>query len=226
MTWIALFAALSTPAAAVELGAQLAMTRDLPDPGAADPPAAWGFGPTLLIPARFPLGQSRVAVRAELAMHGAPGQVRTSWTEGDTLAEGVRADGQVLGAWALGGAEVSVPLAPGAPVRPYFGAGVGGGAVGVRLDDAPITDGALTLPVTDGAAGTRQVRWMASAYGGLSLGFEKMAFDMEVGYSLCHVPEAALRNTLPEAGAVRSTFGLNLFRIGAGVSVPLPSGGG
>jgi len=48
-----------------------------------------------------------------------------------------------------------------------------------------------------------------------------VALTVEAGYTVSYVPTAAVRRTLPEYQVVRADYGLNVFRLGVGLTLPL-----
>ncbi|MCB9793258.1 MAG: hypothetical protein H6741_11070 [Alphaproteobacteria bacterium] len=209
--------ALVASAAALELnvGAQLALSKDLPDLGAADPPAELGFAPTLIVPARLSPWPEGPWLRAELGLQSAMGWGRVS--EDPTLdapAEGVQQDMRSTSAWLALGPELHVPMPAGSPVIPYFGASVGGALVGSRVN----LDGSLSAgdaaPVT-----TRQLRPRVGAQLGLELRvLESVALGVEAGYSVCRIPERAISG---REDLQRDAYGLNPYSLGVSFSMPL-----
>jgi hypothetical protein len=78
------------------------------------------------------------------------------------------------------------------------------------------------LPLADEAT-TTQLLPDASAWLGLRFSIsDSMAFGLEAGYTVCHVPSASHKSSPYLYQVDRSEFGLNVFRLGAVLQMELP----
>ena len=133
------------------------------------------------------------------------------------------------------GPEITVPTLDD-DVEPFFGAGLGLGLVRIGHSfDSAGSDGDWPYLQYEGVEGlgpgvnvdmakSRQLLPGASAWGGLRIWVtEGVAIDLESGYTVCHVPPSGLKARPYDFQVTRSEFGLNVFRLGLGVTVGLPS---
>ena len=133
------------------------------------------------------------------------------------------------------GPELTVPTLED-DVEPFFGAGLGLGIVHARHSfDAAGSDGDWPYLQEEGVEGlgpganidmaqSTQLLPGASAWGGLRVWVrEGVAIDLQSGYTVCHVPPSGLKARPYDFQVTRSEFGLNVFRLGIGVSFGLPS---
>lgn len=206
-----LLAAGPAQALELELGAQLAMVKDLPDLGAADPPAELGFGPALLVPVKLSLWEQGPWLRAELGMTTSLGWGRVTNLLLMGQQDGVPQDMRSSAGWLSLGPELHVPMPEGSPVSPYFGASVGGAVVGSRVR----LDGASDEPPVV----TRQLRPRVGGQVGLQLQIlDNVAFAIEAGYSVCRIPERVVSG---REDLQRDAYGLNPYTLGVSFSLPL-----
>lgn len=221
---VLLLLAILTPDAAADdaryaVGLQLAMAKDLPDRVERTESTGFLIGPSVVIPGRFVLMDGLLRLRAGLELHTAEGSDRLSWDEQGTSFYKLEQPARVWSTHLLLGPEVRAPTGEGSPVHPYLGAGVGPGRV--RTSHTLTDDDAdLLASPDDPVARTRQWVLAASAHGGLAVDIGPVAAELEAGYTVSFVSEAPLSNTDEALQAKREAYGLDVFRLGLGFSVP------
>jgi hypothetical protein len=210
--WFALF--FTQPAAAVDLavGGGAAVQFDLPDRAGG---AGLGAGPALHVPVLVGLGPA-AALRFVPEVSFGWGAGRVSWDD----PSGVRYvdDGAQLVVAGVGlgiGAEARLPVEV---VRPYFGATLGLGWYGTwyGLDGAA----AAALVPADAQVGPRVGGVVPS--GALALGLrpelaERVALQVETGYSVAFLGARGLTGAIDGVDARREAVGLNAIRFGLGL---------
>lgn len=186
-----------------------------------------GLGGGLRVPLRVDLGQG-AWFKTTLSSALTRGQDRVEWSEGDA---GVRyfSDDH----WTLCNSS-ALMVGPGIDIGrsedlvPYLGAQAGAllltswhsfeGPAAVLLDPAQgdVTRSTYIEPWT------RQLAPAVDLALGLRMGrVAPFAMELEAGYTVSFFSEATLQKARPELGAIRTAFGLNALRFGAGASFSL-----
>ena len=208
------------------VGLQVAVAKDLPDRVERSESAEFLIGPAFVIPARMSLLDGLLHLRAGLEIHTAAGTDRLTWVDGQTT---FYKDEQAARLWSghlLLGPEVRAPTGEGSPVSPYLAVGLGPGRVRVthplEMETAELLAESVddSSPAEDFLARSRQ--WVPSvgAQGGIRVDFGGVAGELEAGYTVSFVSEAPLSNTDEAYKVHREAYGLDVFRLGLGVSLP------
>ena len=233
MAGILLLLLASLPSAeALELGVRGAMSEDLPDGDgiSADPTASFDVGPEFGLFVRYPL-VDRVDLEGSLGTHWSQGWDRVSLD--DEL--GVEQEEQLaagLSLWSLVvGPVLRMPGPAGERVAPVLGTFVGVAQVGTRHysgETGPV-EGWPVLRSGEGNGEPSTVysrQWLPVAGARLGLRLQatsSMAISLEAGYTVCNVPGSKLQDPPYYYQVTRSGFGLNIFSLGFGVSLGIPS---
>jgi hypothetical protein len=219
-------ASLALAAEPWRVGVQAAVTRDLPDASLASGGARFDVGAGVVVPVRYALAPG-ADVRATLELSGASGADRVEWVEPG-------AGGPVTwysdAHWALYTAatlSAGPEFALGGRVAPYLGAEAGAALVGTWHsfwgDTAPLLDPERNdLDDPDNIDPyTLQAVPAAGAHLGLRVGVpERLALEVELGYTVAFLPAAPLRKSTPALDASRSAYALDVLRLGLGISLP------
>ncbi len=200
-------------------GVQLAVAKDLPDRVERTEGTEFRIGPGLVIPGRLVLMDGLLRLRAGLEIYRAEGSDRLSWEEEETSFYKQDQPARLGSTRLLIGPEVRVPTGPGSPVHPYLGVGLGPGRVRVSHTLGGV-DAELLSAADEPVARSRQWVLAASAHGGLAVDLGPVAAELEAGYTVSFVPEAPLSNTISALQVRREAYGLDVFRLGLGLSVP------
>jgi len=221
-------------AATPAVGVQLSAAKDLPDGGSLGPQdgASWGLGKGIGLSYSHSVVPKLVGMKASFTVDLAEGVDQVRW--GDDQLDAER-DARLAWLYFSLGPELTVPTLD-EDVEPFFGAGLGLGVVHARHPfDGSGPDGQWPYLQEEGVEGlgpgvnidmaqSTQLLPGASAWGGLRIWVrEGMAIDLESGYTVCHVPPSGLKARPYSFQVTRSEFGLNVFRLGLGVTVGLPS---
>lgn len=209
------------------LGALLGVGWDVPD-AALPEGATFDPGPALTLPVRRALSPG-ADVRATVDLWGATGRDTVAWTErvgGESL-RFVSDAHWTLATVARLGVGPEIVLLPARRVGPYVAADAGvavvgswhsfGGDTQALLDPAAndLDDPQNVDPYTIQAVPT------AGALVGIRVGSPgKLAWEIELGYTVAFLPSAPLRKTPPALEASRSAYALDVMRLGLGVSIP------
>jgi len=208
------------------VGLQVALAKDLPDRVEHSESAEFLIGPAFIIPARMSVLDGLLHLRAGLEIHTAAGMDRLTWVDGETTFYKDEQEARLWAAHLLLGPEVRAPTGEGSPVSPYLSVGLGPGRVRTTHPLELETAGLLAEPVdadspaSDFLARTRQ--WVPSvgAQGGIRVDFGSVAAELEAGYTVSFVSEAPLSNTDEAYEVHREAYGLDVFRLGLGFSLP------
>ncbi len=217
------------------VGLQVSLAKDLPDGDTFGPDeqAILGVGSDLALHHYQVLFTDSVVLRSSLSRKTAKGVAQVIWEDDDGTAHTIADHGADL-SWtrASTGLEIALPAA-GRGV-PFLGSSLGLGVVRIRQ---PVGSEAVKEPWPflveedrngDGLpeaveARTTQLLPDASAWLGLRFSIsDSMAFGLEAGYTVCHVPSASHKSSPYLYQVDRSEFGLNVFRLGAVLQVELP----
>ncbi len=221
--------ALWSSAHAHELTGVVAASRDLADGMAETESAAFGVGPYLGLAAGLGPEGSRAKLQVGLELQYGTGWDRIEWVEDGTRYYDVDHLAVAWSARVLVGPSLMIPVPEDLPLQPTVHLGVGGGRVWTHhAFDGP------TGPLMDPEANNLDsptnmdpytAQWVAAVGGALGarVGLPVMNVDlvMEVGYTVSYVPTASTRRTLAEYQVVRADYGLNVARVGVGITLPL-----
>lgn len=203
-------------------GVQAAIVGDPPD---AVSQGYYAPGGAVAVPLRHTIRPGAdIRVALDLAMAG--GHDSVSWRENDVAFESADHWSMVMAGRIFVGPELA--FTPGRPMTPYLGAGIGAGVVAnfhsfgddtsLLLDpeqnalDDPMNVDPWTLSFVPAA----------EVHGGLRFAVsERVAVEVDLGYTASYIPAAPLRKSPPELDARRAAYALDLARVGVGVTVPL-----
>ncbi|MFZ5482531.1 MAG: hypothetical protein ACOZNI_37560 [Myxococcota bacterium] len=208
------------------VGVAAALTRDLPDASLASEGARFGFGGGIVVPVRYELAPG-ASLRATLEATGAQGTDRVEWT---ARSSGERVLYYSDAHWAMYGA-TTLALGPELSLRgrvaPYLGASAGGALVATWHsfwgDSAVLLDPDQNDLDDPGNVDpwTLQGVPAAGAHVGVRIGAEdRVALEVEAGYTMAFLPAAPLRKSTPALDASRSAYALDVMRLGLGISLP------
>ncbi|NOY26198.1 MAG: hypothetical protein GXP62_10035 [Oligoflexia bacterium] len=179
-----------------------------------------GLGGQLRVPFRVGLGHG-AWLRASLHSSLSRGQDRVEWTQSGGTATFYSDDHLTLvnSTALMVGPQVDIGHSD--TVRPYLGGQLGAalvtdwhsfhGDAAVLLDPSQgdVTSGAYLDPFT------RQLAPMVDVFAGARfLPSSPVAIEVEAGYTLSFLDQAALKKSRPELDAVRMAYGLNAIRVG------------
>ena len=217
------------------VGLQVSVAKDLPDGDTFGPDeqAIFGVGAGFSLHHYRPLIPDTVVLRSSLSRKTAEGGARVIWEDDDGTAHTIADHGADL-SWmrASTGLEIALPAAERGV--PYLGTSLGLGVVRVRQVVDPVeADAPWPFLVEENwngedlpdllSAKTTQLLPDASAWVGLRFSIsDSIAFGLEAGYTVCHVPSASHKSSPYLYQVDRSEFGLNVFRLGAVLQVELP----
>jgi hypothetical protein len=216
------------------VGLQVSLAKDLPDGDTFGPDeqATFGVGADFALHHYRLLLADTVVLRSSLSRHTAKGVARVVWEDDDGTGHTVPDhDADLSWTRASTGLEIALPAA--GRSTPYLGSSLGLGVVRVRQPLDPVEDSPWPHLVEkdwigDGrpnavTATTTQLLPDASAWLGLRFSIsDSMAFGLESGYTVCHVPLASPKSSPYLYQVDRSEFGLNVFRLGAVLQAELP----
>ncbi len=218
------------------VGIQVTVAKDLPDGDTFGPDeqASLGVGPDFSLHHFQPLIADWVALRSSLSRKTAEGVARVVWEDDDGTAYTIADHGADL-SWTRAGTGLEIALPGAGRGEPYLGTSLGLGvvrmrqAVGSESEDLPAwpylyeSGWELDEDPEALAATTTQLLPDASVWLGLRFSIsDSMAFGLESGYTVCHVPSASPKSSPYLFQVERSEFGLNVFRLGAVLQVELP----
>lgn len=226
--WLALAGlAAAADEGAWRVGALVGVGWDLPD-AALPEGAVFDPGPALTLPIRRTLSPG-ADVRATVELWGATGRDTVAWTE--------RVEGQDVrfvsdAHWSLAtaarlGVGPEIALLPGRRVGPYVGADAGVAVVGSWHSFGGDTQALLDPAANDldDPGNVDPYTLQAVPAAGATLGMRvgspgRLAWEIELGYTVAFLPSAPLRKTPPALEASRSAYALDVMRLGLGVSIP------
>lgn len=212
--------------AEVELGLGLDFATDGPA-SATSTDARTGPGGGLRVPLRLGLGEG---AWLEVALHGhlGRGQDRVEWTQYDGAVRYYSDDHWTLVQRTALLVGPVVDLGRSERLQGKLGARAGAAAVAFwhsfHGDAAVLLDPTLGETDHDGAIDpySLQAAPVADLSAGLRVGAAApFAIELEAGYTVSFLSEAALEKARPELQAVRTATGLDAFRFGVGAIFPL-----
>lgn len=228
---IALLAALFAPAPALAADVALSLGADF----VADPSdrvddlsaSKAGVGGGLRLPLRIGLGHG-AWLRTSLHSSLSRGSDRVEWSQYDGTVRYYSDDHWTLVQSTALMVGPQVDLGRSDAARPYLGA-QGGGALVTNFHS--FEEGSLVLldpdqgDVTSGNhidPYTRQLAPIVDLFGGVRLmASSPVAIEVEAGYTVSFLDQAALQKSRPELGAIRTAYGLNPIRVGVAAAFSL-----
>lgn len=213
--------------AGVELGLGLDVAGDLGGGATSDERAVYGPALSVRAPIRLGLGEG-LALRLTPRALGGAGQDTVLWTEAAGALQYASTDheARVFAFELLAGPELRIGEARGARWQPLLG--VGAGFTGVRMRHDFTGEAADALGDNQGSSQGLTASWVAPAAGahaGLRWLFRSsFAFEVEAGYNVSFLKEAALEGTPESREATIAALGLDALRLG--VSATFSLGGG
>jgi hypothetical protein len=211
MLWLSLGAGAAL-AAQIEVGLGGRVLDDQADSGKVGGATRLEPGPALVLPARLALGHG-AWLRSTLVVGTVSGHDRVEWLEADgqVRVESHSHPTRVTALWALAGPELRPSL--GGRLSPILGVDLGAAWVQNWHGFGGAT--AVLVPEEDGAHPFSDVVVPAAGvHGGLSVGLsERVAVEVESGYTVSFLNQVPLRKAPEGLQAVRASYGLNVAHL-------------